>query len=155
LRELRPVSFRFRKGTDAKHVRYGFIADEVGAVLPSLLRPIGEAPGLDGDDPEFAAAQASRPQFLGENVPAQGIVLQDMIALLVAQAKTHQSRLDTQDARLEQRDSDVLKLAEQVRALEAELLEARAELRELRPFREAVDDLRRDVRELQRRLPAG
>lgn len=46
LRELRPVSFHFKKGSESKpqepQLRYGFIANEVQKVAPSLVRDIGE-----------------------------------------------------------------------------------------------------------------
>jgi len=38
LRELRPVSFAFRSGPEAKFARYGFIAQELETVLPDLVR---------------------------------------------------------------------------------------------------------------------
>jgi hypothetical protein len=40
LRELRPVSFKYRKGTDSKdsHTRFGFLADELLRTLPEITR---------------------------------------------------------------------------------------------------------------------
>lgn len=42
LRELRPVSFNFKDGPEAKHSRYGFIAQELQQVLPGVVRGTGE-----------------------------------------------------------------------------------------------------------------
>jgi len=38
LRELRPISFKFKKGPEAKQSRFGFIAQELQVSLPSLVR---------------------------------------------------------------------------------------------------------------------
>merc|ERR1711879_345608 len=42
LRELRPVSFKFRHGPDAKYSRYGFVAQELQQVLPGVVRGAGD-----------------------------------------------------------------------------------------------------------------
>lgn len=38
LRQLRPVSFKFKTNVDSRQMRFGFIADEVESVLPNLVR---------------------------------------------------------------------------------------------------------------------
>jgi len=38
LRELRPVSFHLKKGSEAKHLKFGFVAQEMEQTLPSLVR---------------------------------------------------------------------------------------------------------------------
>merc|ERR1712125_273795 len=40
LRQLRPVSYNFKAGTDSKNVRFGFIADEMQKVLPQVVREL-------------------------------------------------------------------------------------------------------------------
>jgi hypothetical protein len=40
LRELRPVSFKFRRGPESKYSRYGFVAQELARVLPTIVREI-------------------------------------------------------------------------------------------------------------------
>merc|ERR1719161_3250927 len=40
LRELRPVSFKFRRGPESKYARYGFVAQELARVLPQIVREI-------------------------------------------------------------------------------------------------------------------
>jgi hypothetical protein len=40
LRELRPVSFKFRRGPESKYSRYGFVAQELARVLPQIVREI-------------------------------------------------------------------------------------------------------------------
>jgi hypothetical protein len=37
IKQIRPVSFRYKKHTDSKYNRYGFIAQELEAVLPSVI----------------------------------------------------------------------------------------------------------------------
>jgi hypothetical protein len=146
LRELRPVQYRFRRGSESKETRYGFLADEVGEVLPALLRSVGDrGVGVDGD-PDSQAAAAARPHLLGDEVPVQGIVVSDLIALLVAQAKAHQSRL-------EQLSASVARLDELAAAQAAEIRALREEVRDLRPLRREVGALRQEV--LTIRLPAG
>jgi len=63
LRELRPVSYTYRKGEDSeefKQTRFGFVADEIKRVLPEVTRT------LDDED------------------QTQSIVYQDFIAVLTA-----------------------------------------------------------------------
>lgn len=61
LRELRPVSYMYRKDdVESKHMRFGFIADEMQNVLPEVTRT------LDTEDKR------------------QSIVYQDLIAVLTA-----------------------------------------------------------------------
>ncbi|CAE7388305.1 unnamed protein product, partial [Symbiodinium natans] len=38
LRQLRPVSYYFKRDTEAKHPRFGFIADEVAETLPEVIQ---------------------------------------------------------------------------------------------------------------------
>lgn len=80
LRELRPVSFEFRRATDSKAIaeapRYGFVAQEVERVAPDLVRD-------DGD--------------------TKYLVYQDIIAMVTMAAQDHQERL-------ERHDKDVMKL---------------------------------------------
>eukprot|EP00406_Dinophysis_acuminata_P001146 CAMPEP_0179212714 /NCGR_PEP_ID=MMETSP0797-20121207/1260_1 /TAXON_ID=47934 /ORGANISM="Dinophysis acuminata, Strain DAEP01" /LENGTH=280 /DNA_ID=CAMNT_0020918359 /DNA_START=130 /DNA_END=972 /DNA_ORIENTATION=- len=52
LRQLRPVSYNFRKGSEAKNMRFGFIADEMERVLPQVVRELpaeASGPGPQGD----------------------------------------------------------------------------------------------------------
>merc|ERR1711975_57095 len=37
IRQIRPVSFKYKKYSDSKYNRYGFIAQELEAVLPSVI----------------------------------------------------------------------------------------------------------------------
>jgi hypothetical protein len=67
LRELRPVSFSFRRGPESKYARYGFVAQELGRTLPALSR---------------------------EKDGYHHVQYQDMIALLTLTAKHQQERLD-------------------------------------------------------------
>jgi hypothetical protein len=68
LRELRPVSFTFRRGPESKFARYGFVAQELERILPSVVR--------EKDDYKH-------------------VQYQDLIALLTLTAKAQQERLDS------------------------------------------------------------
>jgi len=78
LRELRPVVYEFKQGTEAKNaggkVRYGFIADEMESTLPEVVR----------DAPQF-----------------QGIAYQDLIAVLTTAMQSLQRRLEKEEVRLD------------------------------------------------------
>lgn len=37
MRQLRPVSFRYKDNAESKHSRYGFIAQELEALLPAVV----------------------------------------------------------------------------------------------------------------------
>merc|ERR1712139_281479 len=67
LRELRPVSFTFRRGPESKFTRYGFVAQELERVLPTVVR--------EKDDYKH-------------------VQYQDVIALLTLTAQSQQERLD-------------------------------------------------------------
>ena len=60
---LRPVSFRWSPGSNER--RYGFLADELGAVLPDIVRTFDNG--------------------------KQGIVYQDLIAVLAAELQAQQA----------------------------------------------------------------
>jgi acyl-[acyl carrier protein]--UDP-N-acetylglucosamine O-acyltransferase len=74
LRELRPVSFYLKRGTESKKgpdpadMKFGFIAQEVEGVLPNLVKETGEA-------------------------KTKMIAYQDFIAILTLTAQTHQDEL--------------------------------------------------------------
>jgi hypothetical protein len=97
LRQLRPVSYNFRKGNEAKHMRFGFIADEVEKVLPQVVR---ELPSSKQDKTADSKEDAKK-----------GIVYQDLIAILTTvvkdfsfQLKGLQGRMKTAESELERLD---------------------------------------------------
>jgi len=73
LRELRPVSYNFKQGSESRHVRFGFIADEMEKVLPQVIRTLPRTN-------ETKAEQA-------EEEPKKGIVYTDLIAVLATMMK--------------------------------------------------------------------
>jgi len=84
LRQLRPVSFKFRVGAlgaleEDPRERYGFIADEVEQVLPEMVQSI------------------KRP---GDTEEVQAVAYQDFIALLVAAQQKHDAAVRGLDERL-------------------------------------------------------
>jgi len=79
LRELRPVSFSFKgKDPEAKFSRYGFVAQEIERIFPSMVR--------------------SRPQRSEKYV-----VYQDMISVLTLAAQVQQERISSHDRRANSR----------------------------------------------------
>merc|ERR1712176_744795 len=78
LRELRPVSFSFRQGPEAKQARYGFVAQELEKVLPDIVRT---------------------------HKDEKHVLYQDMIAVLTLAAQVQQDRLAAQEARARDRSS--------------------------------------------------
>jgi len=117
LRELRPVSFRFKSATDSKRLpraqelRFGFVAQEVQRVAPDLVHD-------DGGSTTGGRTLA--------------LVYKDLMAVLTLAFKEQQQQLDRQD-------SDVLQAQEEVN----ELLEAAENLdRVLDIFEAQVADKR-------------
>lgn len=97
LRQLRPVSYNFKKGSDAKNIRFGFIADEMQKVLPQVVREL----------PHQEEEQAKKP----DEPPKKGIVYPDLIAVLTAmmrefgtQMKDVQDRVKVAEAELDRLD---------------------------------------------------
>jgi len=83
LRQLRPVSYSFRKGADSKSMRFGFIADELDSVVPEVVRRPGDREVSD----------------------QKAVVYQDLIALLAAASQSQQTMIETQKSELEQQKS--------------------------------------------------
>jgi hypothetical protein len=101
LRELRPVSFKFRDGHEAKSPRYGFVAQEIERVLPEMVRDKGEN---------------------------KYVVYQDMVAVLTLASQVQQERLASQEARAQTRNTrlgeqaqKMLKLQRSVAAMSARI----------------------------------
>lgn len=78
LRQLRPVSYSFRKGMDSKYMRFGFIADELESVVPEVVRRPGDREVTD----------------------QKAVVYQDLIALLAAASQSQQKVIESLEARL-------------------------------------------------------
>lgn len=102
LRQLRPVSYSFRKGMDSKYMRFGFIADELESVVPEVVRHPGDREVTD----------------------QKAVVYQDLIALLAAASQSQQKLIESQQARVEQLESMQMRMMEKIMKLEEkELLE--------------------------------
>lgn len=95
LRELRPVSFEFRKATDSKQIgetpRYGFIAQEVERIAPDLVRDDGSTKYL---------------------------VYQDIIAMVTMAAQDHQDRLEKHDSEVKKLRGLVGRLGDKLGSLQ-------------------------------------
>jgi len=70
LRELRPVSFEFKRGPETKAPRFGFIADDLQATIPQVVR--------EKED--------------GERL--KGILFEDLVAVLAAALQSMQRQLE-------------------------------------------------------------
>jgi len=93
LRQLRPVSFNFKIGDEAKQVRFGFIADEMETVLPQVVRSF---PGPND----------------GKEKPKQGIAYGDLIAVLTGIVKHFGSELQAMEARVRFAETELERLDE-------------------------------------------
>jgi hypothetical protein len=121
LRELRPVAFRFKRGNEAK-MRMGFLADEIGSVLPDVVRTV--------------------PTMTAEVPSPQGVVYQDLIALLVASQQQQQRRIAALESAFSKLEQRVDALARQVQRVDAlELKDAQIE-RRLDALEGSADDQR-------------
>jgi hypothetical protein len=99
LRQLRPVSYSFKAGSDAKNIRFGFIADEMEKVLPQVVR---ELPQRERDG---SAAEAG-------GSPKKGIVYPDLIAVLTAMMRDFGSQLETVKSRVQRAEAELDRLDE-------------------------------------------
>lgn len=103
LRQLRPVSYNFRKGTDSKNMRFGFIADEMERVLPEVVRSIKAAPELDSQtNTSEADSQPKNTTADNETTSGdyKGIVYTDLIAVLTSVVKDFGSTLQNMQERM-------------------------------------------------------
>jgi hypothetical protein len=90
---LRPVSFRWSAGSAER--RYGFLADELGSVLPALVRTLEDG--------------------------RQGIVYQDLIAVTVAELQAQQAEARATLRRVESMESQASSFKSAIAALEAKV----------------------------------
>jgi len=95
LRELRPVSFSFKSGPEAKHSRYGFVAQELKQVLPALVRGSGE-----------------------EHL---SVIYQDLIALLAMAAQSLQAKVLLLERRSTEQADALAALTKYVKELEQKM----------------------------------
>merc|ERR1711904_729963 len=95
LRELRPVSFKFRRGPESKYSRYGFVAQELARVLPQIVREI------DG---------------------YHHVRYQDIVAVLTLTAQQQQDQLDALEKTVERERMERLALESRLKSLETLVL---------------------------------
>lgn len=103
LRELRPVSYNFKKGVEAKYTRFGFIADEVYKLLPEVVRELGPAPQEDGNDAEDSKTRNT----VKDTSPLKGILYQDIIAILTSTVKEMSGQLAELKARVSSAEKEL------------------------------------------------
>jgi len=110
LRQLRPVSYSFRKGAESKYMRFGFIADELESVVPQVVRTVGNREVED----------------------QKAVVYQDLIALLASAAQSQQQRLDQQQQRLDQQQQQLDQQHLLTKELQKTLSSVQGELEQLK-----------------------
>jgi len=111
LRQLRPVSYSFRKGQDSKFMRFGFIADELESVVPEVVRT--------GANKQV------------ENQKA--VVYQDLIALLAAASQSQQKLIEAQQSEVSQMKSEASQMkseASQMKDMQKRMMEKIMKLEE-------------------------
>lgn len=130
LRQLRPVSYSFRKGMDSKFMRFGFIADELDSVIPEVVRRPGDREVSD----------------------QKAVVYQDLIALLAAAAQSQQQVIEQQQRVIAENTArlDRLQQSTDLQKLEFELL--RAELERLKKAKQEDEEVAKKRKQRRRRL---
>lgn len=129
LRQLRPVSYSFRKGAESKYMRFGFIADELETVVPSVVRNVGSHNGV---------------------VDQKGVQYQDLIALMAQGVQEEERRTSQMEnsfkSRMSELRAELQLLKEEVEDEDEEEYEPvlKRMLRELREKR-ARERLRREA----------
>jgi len=122
LRQLRPVSYSFRKGAESKYMRFGFIADELESVVPQVVRKVGSS---DLED-------------------QKAVVYQDLIALLAAASQSQQAALEQQQAALEAQTQRLETQQQRVESQQQQLDMQRNAIEELlRVQNQTVEELKR------------
>lgn len=91
LRQLRPVSYSFRKGMDSKYMRFGFIADELESVVPEVVRRPGDREVTD----------------------QKAVVYQDLIALLASASQSQQNLIEQQHKMMMEMEMRLRKIEEE------------------------------------------
>jgi len=110
LRELRPVSYYFKRDAEAKHQRFGFIADEIAQTIPQVVE-------------EQSNEQKTK-----------GIAYQDIIAVLTAILQSLSSRVEIADGMMQTFQSRLATIEEGFKQLQAAVEETtilRAKVQEL------------------------
>lgn len=130
LRELRPVSYSFKKGSDSKYMRFGFIADELETVVPQVVRTVG--------DRDVSSQKA--------------VAYQDLIALLAAAAQSQQGVID--EMKRQQEDTQRLYEATHKRfdTLKAEIERLKQDELEMQRQQSKEEELQKKKRRRRRRL---
>eukprot|EP00434_Breviolum_minutum_P034132 symbB.v1.2.030199.t1/scaffold3379.1/size58058/4 len=94
LRQLRPVSYYFKRDVEAKHLRFGFIADEVASTLPEVVHQSSD----------------------GQKI--KGIAYQDLIAVMVVNVQSLNTRAEEAEGVIEKVMARLIALEQHLRQLE-------------------------------------
>jgi len=85
LRQLRPVSYSFKAGSESKYMRFGFIADELETTVPQVVRSGGTKQGVEN---------------------SKTVQMFDLIALLTAAGQSQQEVIENQERLMDQVESE-------------------------------------------------
>ncbi|CAJ1353585.1 unnamed protein product, partial [Effrenium voratum] len=110
LRQLRPVSYYFKKGSESKYMRFGFIADELESVVPQVVR---HKRGTDYSD-------------------EKAVAYTDLIALLTSAAQGQQQVIERQQDRMDKLLSDFAQLKTELVTMKQEEIESEPPRKSLR-----------------------
>jgi uncharacterized coiled-coil protein SlyX len=110
LRELRPVSFRLKTGSESKFVKFGFIAQDLERLFPDMVR----------EDPTSGVRQ---------------VVYNDLFAILTGVAQAQEARLKA----LEVKVAEQAKIIQELQGSSVLVAELQASVRELNARMAAVE----------------
>jgi hypothetical protein len=128
LRQLRPVSYSFRKGPESKQMRFGFIADELESVVPQVVRNEGDLQVTD----------------------QKAVMYQDLVALLTTGVQEQQRSLQDQQRILQEQRRALQALRSRHDQVTADIIH----LKEKRSKRQKTYTLKKKRRKARRRLRA-
>ncbi|CAE7256702.1 unnamed protein product [Symbiodinium natans] len=85
LRQLRPVSYHFKAGSESKYMRFGFIADELETTVPQVVRSGGSRQGVEN---------------------TKTVAIYDLLALLTAAGQSQQEVIENQERLMDQVEAE-------------------------------------------------
>jgi hypothetical protein len=137
LRQLRPVSYSFKKGAESKYMRFGFIADELESVVPQVVRNVGNRNRADYED-------------------QKAVVYQDLIALLVAASQSQTQKLDELSAQNENQTAELRDALAQLDSLkDAQAAQSKQQAAQSEQIAELLAEVRRMKQEEKVHLVTG
>lgn len=94
LRELRPVSFHLKRGPEAKHLKFGFIAQELETVFPNLVRGSETDNTMTVSNQDLIAVLTLAVQSLQNELVEQRKIMEEQRRLLESMVQEQMARMD-------------------------------------------------------------